>query len=166
MSVILHARPMRAADAEAVARIYSEGIADRVATFETEPRTAEDVAGWVDAFPVVVVEDGGEVLAWASAPPYRAQRPAYAGVADFSVYVARTARGRGAGRLALERLVQECRARGSWKLVGRVFGENTASRALCRAVGFREVGTYRRHARLDGAWRDCVIVELLLDDLG
>jgi L-amino acid N-acyltransferase YncA len=110
-----------------------------------------------------VVEDGSEVVAWASAPPYSG-RPAYAGVREFSVYVAREQRGTGLGRTAMEALIAEAAARGFWKLVSRVFPENAASRALCRSLGFREVGVYRRHAKLDGAWRDCVIVELLLAD--
>jgi L-amino acid N-acyltransferase YncA len=152
-------------DAAAIARIYNEGIEDRVGTFETEPRSEEDVLGWLDAgYPLVVGEDGGEVVAWASAPPYRAHRPAYAGVADFSIYVARSARGRGFGRATLAALIAEAEGRGYWKLVSRIFPENEASLALCRSLGFREVGTYRRHARLDGIWRDTVIVELLLGD--
>ena len=109
-----------------------------------------------------MVESGGEVVAWASAPAYSG-RAAYEGVREFSVYVARERRGVGFGRVAMEALVNECRARGYWKLVSRVFPENDASRALCRSLGFREVGVYERHARLDGEWRDCVIVELLLD---
>jgi L-amino acid N-acyltransferase YncA len=103
------------------------------------------------------------VVAWASAPPYR-DRQAYAGVREFSVYVARERRGHGLGKLAMEALSAECERRGYWKLVSRVFPENQASLGLCRALGFREVGTYRRHAELDGEWRDCVIVELLLGD--
>jgi len=157
-------RPAGLDDAEAIARIYNEGIEDRVGTFETEPRSADDVLGWLEAgYPIVVGEDeGGEVVAWASAPPYRAHRPAYAGVGDFSVYVARTARGRGAGRATLASLVAEAEARGFWKLVSRIFPENEASLALCRSLGFREVGVYHRHGKLDGEWRDCVIVERLL----
>jgi phosphinothricin acetyltransferase len=152
-------------DAAAIARIYNEGIEDRLATFETEPRRAADVERWLDdAFPLLVAEEDAEVLAWASAPPYRARRAAYAGVADFSIYVARAARGRGVGRVLLEALIAECERRGFWKLVSRVFPENEASLALCRAAGFREVGVYRRHARLDGRWRDCVIVERLLGE--
>ena len=157
------ARPATTADAEAVARIYTEGIEDGLATFETEPRAGDDVRAWLaGGYPVLVVEDErGQVAAWASAAPYRPRR-AYEGVRDFSIYVAREARGRGLGRAALEALIAQCEARGWWKLVGRVFPENEASRALCRAVGFREVGVYRRHARLDGEWRDVVIVERLL----
>jgi L-amino acid N-acyltransferase YncA len=122
------------------------------------------VAGWFDAgFPVIVVEDEGEIVSWASAPPYRDRR-AYDGVREFSVYVARERRGQGLGQEAMEALAAECEVRGYWKLVSRIFPENEASRALCRALGFREVGVYRRHARLDGEWRDCVIVELLLGE--
>ena len=162
----VRARPPRPEDAEAIARIYNEGIADRLATFETRERTAADIEAWLgEGFPLVVVEgEDGAVLAWASAPPYRAHRDAYRGVGDFSVYVAREARGRGAGRIAMEALAAEARARGFWKLVGRIFPENEASLALCRKLGFREVGVYRRHARLDGVWRDVVVVELLLED--
>lgn len=164
----LRRRPARPADAEAIAAIYNEGIEDRLATFETRPRSAADVVRWLeDGFPLVVVEDDGGVIAWASAPPYRPGREAYAGVAEFSVYAARSARGRGAGRAAMEALVAEARARGFWKLVSRIFPENQASLALCRALGFREVGVYRRHGKLDGEWRDVVVVELLLhDELG
>lgn len=152
-------------DADAIARIYDEGIDDRLATFETEPRSGEDVLRWLDAgYPLVVGEEDGEVVAWASAPPYRPQRPVYSGIGDFSVYVARSARGRGAGRATLGALIDDAEARGYWKLVSRIFPENEASLALCRSLGFREVGVYRRHGKLDGEWRDCVIVERLLGD--
>lgn len=103
------------------------------------------------------------MIAWASAPPYR-ERRVYEGVGEFSIYVARSRRGQGLGRVAMEKLIAECEARGYWKLVSRIFPENEASRALCRALGFREVGVYERHARLDGEWRDTVIVELLLGE--
>jgi phosphinothricin acetyltransferase len=160
----LTARPARAADADAIARIYNEGIEDRLATFETRLRSGVDVARWLeDGFPLLVVEADDRVVAWASAAPYRPGRDAYAGIGDFSVYVARAERRRGAGRVAMEALVAEARRRGFWKLVSRIFPENEASLALCRALGFREVGTYVRHARLDGEWRDVVVVELLLE---
>jgi L-amino acid N-acyltransferase YncA len=150
-------------DSAAIAQIYNQGIEERLATFETESRGVDDIARWHAAgFPLVVAEDDDhEVVAWASAPPYRA-RAAYAGVAEFSVYVDRDHRRRGVGRRALEALIAECEGRGFWKLVSRIFPENDASLAVCRALGFREVGVYRRHGRLDGEWRDCVIVELLL----
>jgi phosphinothricin acetyltransferase len=159
-------RPAEAADAAAITRIYNEGIEDRVATFETEPRSAQDIVAWLEEdLPLVVVESDGEVVAWAVAHRY-SDRPTYAGIGEFSVYVARTARGHGFGRAAVQSLIDECEARGLWKLVSRVFPENEASLALCRSLGFREVGIHRRHAELDGKWRDVVIVERLLSDAG
>ena len=159
-------RPAGPADAEAIARIYNEGIEDRVGTFEVEPRSADEVRDWIEAaYPIVVSEDeAGQIVAWASAPPYRPHRPAYSGVAEFSIYVARPARGQGAGRETLAALISEAEGRGYWKLVSRIFPENEGSIALCRSLGFREVGTYRRHAKLDGMWRDVVIVERLLGE--
>jgi len=155
------------ADAPAIAAIYNEGIADRVATFETEPRTEAQLEAQLrdkgDRFPTVVAEREGRIVAWASAGPYRS-RPAYAGVAEHSVYVARAARGTGAGRAALDALCRAYAARGFWKLVSRIFPENTASLALHERCGFRVVGVYRRHGKLEGAWRDCVIVERMLDE--
>jgi L-amino acid N-acyltransferase YncA len=162
--VTLSVRAMTEADAVAVARIYTQGIEDRTATFETAPRTAQDVAGWPAQGPAVVVERGGVVVAWATASAYRPHRAAYDHVREFSVYVDRDARGTGAGRAALQGLVEVARAAGTLKLLSRIFPENTASLALCRSLGFREVGTYRRHGRLDGIWRDTVVVELLLDE--
>jgi L-amino acid N-acyltransferase YncA len=151
-------------DAGTIARIYNEGIEDRVATFDTELRTADDILGWLeDDYPVVVAEVDGEVRAWAVAHPYSA-RAVYSGVADYSVYVSRQSRGHGLGRVTLAALVQECEARGYWKLLSRIFPENEASLALARSLGFREVGVYRRHGKLDGRWLDCVIVERLLGE--
>ena len=156
------ARIATTADAAAIARIYNDGIDDRVGTFETRHRTPDDVQRWFDGkHPIVVVEADAEILAFASTSTYR-PRDCYAGIAEFSVYVDRNARGRGAGRAAMEALISEARRAGFWKLVSRVFVENDASRALLRKVGFREVGVYQRHAQLDGVWRDVVIVERLL----
>lgn len=156
-------------DAAAIAAIYNEGIAERIATFETEPRTAEQIAKQLiekgDRFPTMVAEHDGRVVAWAGAGPYRA-RSAYAGVAEHSVYVARSARGHGVGRVVLEALCRAYAERGFWKIVSRIFPENTASLALHERCGFRVVGVYKRHGRLEGEWRDCVIVERLLDDDG
>ena len=161
----LRVRLATRSDATMIAEIYNEGIEERIATFETAPRSVQDVevqlAEKGDRFPTVVVERDGRIVAWATAGPYRA-RPAYAGVAEHSVYVARRARGTGAGRAALDALAREYEARGFWKLVSRIFPENTASLALHERAGFRTVGVYRRHGQLEGQWRDCVIVEKLL----
>jgi L-amino acid N-acyltransferase YncA len=159
---MLRTRAATLTDAEAIARIYNEGIEDRVATFETRPRTAADVQGWFDGVhPIVVAEDEGRVLAFASTSTYR-PRDCYAGIAEFSVYVAREARGRGAGRAVMQALIAEAERAGFWKLVSRVFPHNTASLGLLRSIGFREVGRYEKHGKLDGEWLDVVIVERLL----
>lgn len=155
-------RPATPADAATIAAIYNQGIEDRVATFEITPRTADDVRAWFDGrHPIVLVEEAGQGIAFAATSPYR-PRACYAGIAEFAVYVARPARGRGAGRQAMAALIDAATAAGFWKLVSRVFVENAASRGLLRACGFREVGIYEKHGQLDGAWRDVVIVERLL----
>jgi phosphinothricin acetyltransferase len=114
-----------------------------------------------DRYPAVVVEDNRNVLGFAWTSEYR-PRAAYAGVAEFAIYVTPSARGQGVGRLALGELINEAERRRFTKLVSRIFPENVASRGLCAALGFREVGVYRRHGQLDGRWMDCVIVERLL----
>ncbi len=154
-------------DAADIARIYNQGIEERIATFETEPRTVEQIEQSLrekgDRYPTVVAELDGRVVAWAGTSQYR-PRPCYDGVAEYSVYVDRAARGIGAGKAVLEALFEAAEQRGFWKLVSRIFPENVASLALCRATGFREVGVYRRHGKLDGAWRDTVVVEKLLGE--
>ena len=160
----LVARDARLSDAAAIARIYNEGIADRIGTFETEPRSTEQVAVWFDGkHPIIVVEENSEVVAFASTSSYRT-RPCYAGIAEFSVYVERKRRSAGAGQVAMLALLEAAAAAGFWKLLSRIFPENRASRALMAKVGFREVGIYHRHGKLDGTWRDCVIVERLLGE--
>jgi L-amino acid N-acyltransferase YncA len=160
-------RPASREDAADIARIYNAGIAERIATFETKPRTtasmAKRLAEDADRYPNVVVERDGRVVAWAGASEYR-PRDCYAGVAEFSVYVDRAARGTGAGTAALRGLIAACEAQGFWKLVSRVFPENTASRRLLASLGFREVGVYERHGKLDGIWKDVVIVEKRIGD--
>ena len=157
-------RPAAAADAAAVARIYNEGISDRLATFETRQRSCEEVAGWLgQGLPFLVVEESGEVVGWARVSPY-SDRCVYDGVGEHGVYVARTARGSGLGRRLLEALCDDAAARGFYKLTSRVFSDNAPSRAVHVAAGFEEVGIQRRHGRLDGHWKDCVLVERLLGD--
>jgi phosphinothricin acetyltransferase len=155
-----------AADAPAITRIYNAGIAERTATFETEPRTVSQIAErlqMLDRYPMLVaVDPAGSVVGWAGLGEYRPRR-CYAGIAEFSIYLDPDARGRGTGKVLLRSLVDAARERGFWKLVSRVFPFNTPSRALCRACGFREVGVYQKHAQLDGRWLDAVIVEKLLE---
>ena len=162
----MHVRIAGPHDAASIAGIYNEGIAERTATFETRPRGIDEIETWFTGrHPVVVVEDHGDVFAFAMCSTYR-PRECYAGIAEFSVYVSANRRGCGAGRLAMTELMRQAAAAGMWKLVSRVFTENAASRSLLKSLGFREVGIYQKHAQLDGVWRDVVIVERLLDNQG
>jgi phosphinothricin acetyltransferase len=164
MPVII--RPPDPGDAAAIAAVYNQGIAERTATFETDPRSVADIEARLRdqlRYPTLVADEDGAVLGWAGVSSYR-PRACYSGIGEFSVYVDRNARGRGIGRQLLEALADEARGRGYWKLVSRIFPSNEASRRLCRACGFREVGVYEKHGRFDGRWTDVVIVERLIPE--
>lgn len=166
---MVRVRPARREDAAAIAEIYNQGIRGRGATFETEERTVEERERWLvghgPEHPCLVAidadEDGERVVGWASTSSYRS-RECYRGIAEFSVYVHEGWRGRKVGKALLEALIPAAEQAGLWKLLSRIFPENAGSRALCASVGFREVGTYEKHAQLDGVWKDTVIVERLL----
>ena len=152
-------------DAAAISTIYNQGIEDRVATLETAPRSADERRQWMAVrgarHPVIVAEQTGSVIGWASLNPFN-PRPAYDHVADFSVYVERGWRGKGVGRRLLERLIALAHQLGYHKMVLAAFAFNTAGMALYERVGFATVGVYREQGRLDGAWVDVVIMEKLL----
>jgi L-amino acid N-acyltransferase YncA len=155
-----------ASDAEAICRIYNQGIEDRIATLETELRTPDERREWLASrsprHPVIVAEDdAGEVTAWASLNICNA-REAYRFVADVSVYVERRWRGKGAGRVLLEQLVELGRQHGFHKLVLAAFPFNAAGMALYERLGFRTVGIYREQGQLDGKWVDTIVMERLL----
>jgi phosphinothricin acetyltransferase len=157
-------RPAAEADLPAIARIYAEGVEDRIATFDPEPHPPDHFLGRLQTgLPLLVAEREGAVIAWAGVLPY-SDREAYSGVGIYSIFVARAARGTGTGTNLLRALVEAAEARGLHKLVGRIFTTNTASIAIAHACGFREVGIHNRHGRLDGEWRDVVVVERLLGE--
>jgi L-amino acid N-acyltransferase YncA len=156
----MRARPATRADVAAIVRIYNQGIEDRIATFETRPRTEAEIEAWL-ASPTAVADEDGRVLAFASSSAYSA-RPCYSHIAEFSVYTAREARRRGAGRAALRELMGMVRGAGIRKLTSKVLVENAASRELLKSMGFREVGVHEKHGLLEGKWHDVVVVEVLL----
>ncbi len=157
-------RPAQPADVERVTAIYNEGIAERIATFETRPREPGEVLAWLESpLPVLVAVRDGEVVGFARVSPY-SDRDVYAGVGEQGVYVAGDARGTGVGRALLEALAVAAERAGLYKLASRIFTTNAASIAAHRAAGFDVVGVQRRHGRLDGEWRDCVLMERLLGE--
>jgi phosphinothricin acetyltransferase len=150
--------PMLPTHWPAVERIYLEGIATDNATFETESPGWE---GW-DAKhhrqSRLIAIQGEDLLGWAALSPVSARR-VYAGVAEVSIYVASSARGKGIGRELLRALIEESEQNGIWTLQAGIFPENRASIALHQAHGFREVGRRERIGQLKGVWRDVVLLE-------
>jgi phosphinothricin acetyltransferase len=154
-------RPLHPDDYPAVAAIFAEGIATGLATFETHvPSWDEWDAGHL-ADHRFVAELDGEVVGWVAVVPY-SRRAVYRGVGEESVYVAERARGSGVGRALLESVVASARDGGLWTLQAGIFPDNSASLELHRRLGFREVGVRERIGRLDGVWRDVVLLELRL----
>lgn len=153
-------------DAAAIAAIYNQGIEDRVATLETQTRTAAERAEWLAArgarHPVLVAVDAeADVAGWASLNPFN-PRPAYDHVADLSIYIQREQRGRGIGDALLSALEARARAVGYHKLVLAAFPTNAPGMRLYERHGFRTVGIYREQGMLDGRWVDVIVMEKLL----
>jgi L-amino acid N-acyltransferase YncA len=151
-------RAMRAEDWPTVKTIYEQGIATRLATFETEAPAWEAWDAAHLAGPRLVAEEDGEVVGWAALSPV-SRRPCYAGVVEESVYVAEGARGRGVGVALLGRLCADAEAAGIWTIQTSIFAENAGSIELHRRCGFRVVGVRERIGQLDGIWRDTVLME-------
>jgi L-amino acid N-acyltransferase YncA len=152
-------------DAEAICRIYNQGIEDRQATLETILRTPDERRAWLAArsprHPVLVAQRDGAIVGWASLNPFN-PRPCYDHVGDFSLYVERGARGTGIGRQLLDALIGRARELGYHKLVLAAFPYNEAGCALYARCGFRTVGIYREQGMLDGKWVDVILMEQLL----
>jgi L-amino acid N-acyltransferase YncA len=151
-------RELREEDWPAVREIFEQGIAGRNATFETE---APDWEAWdrsqLDGHRWVAVEQG-RVVGWVAAHAV-SSRPCYTGVVEHSVYVHDDWQGKGIGRALLERLFETTEAAGIWTIQTGIFPENEASLALHRKAGFRVVGTQERLGKMDGVWRDVVVLE-------
>jgi len=155
-------RPMRAADAGAVLAIYQAGMDGGEASFEsTAPAWQAFDVGKLPDHRYVAVDATATVLGWVAVSAV-SSRCVYAGVVEHSVYVDPAARRRGVGRVLLDALIASTEAAGIWTIQSGIFPENTASRALHRAAGFREVGIRERigrHAARDNRWRDVIFIE-------
>lgn len=156
MDVVIDA--MRADDWDDVRRVYLEGLATGQASFETEAPTWERWDETHHRHSRLVARDGGRVVAWAALAPV-SHRACYAGVAEASLYVAESHRGRGVGKRLLAELVASSERNGIWSLYGATFAENAASIRTQLACGFRVVGRRERVARHRGVWRDTVLTE-------
>lgn len=141
-----------------VARIFEDGIATRNATFETEAPTWDDWDSSHLPEHRLVALLGGEVVGWAAVSPV-SDRCCYGGVVESSVYVAETARGQGVGRHLLEELIAATEAAGIWTIEAGMFPENEGSLRLHERVGFEIVGRRKRLGKLDGVWRDVLLLE-------
>jgi phosphinothricin acetyltransferase len=162
--VSLTIRKAEPGDAEAIAAIHDEAVLAGNATFRSEPRPLEEVRAILgQEQPFLVAEDSGEVVGWAAAGPYEESNPYYSGVRETAVYVAGSARGRGAGRALLDALAERAISAGAFKLVAKVFATNEASLRLFERAGYSEVGTHIRHGQLRGEWKDVVVLEKLLE---
>lgn len=147
-----------------VRRIYEEGIATGLGTFETvAPSWEEWDAARLPHSRLVAREVA--ILGWAALSPV-SRRTCYAGVAEVGIYIAAIARGRGVGRALLDALIESAEAHGIWTLQGATIAENAASLALQARCGFRVVGRRERIAKLSGVWRDTVLTERRSDKVG
>jgi L-amino acid N-acyltransferase YncA len=159
-------RRAQAMDAGRIGEIYDEGIATGVATFATGPHGITERRRWLAArggrAPVFVATIDREVRAWSALAPFSG-REWYEGVAEYTVYVSAAARGAGLGARMLEHLIDQAPVFDYWKLVGMILPENAAGLALAERAGFRRVGTYEAHGRIDGRWRDVVLLERHLE---
>jgi L-amino acid N-acyltransferase YncA len=151
-------------DCSAIAAIYNEGITEGRSTFETEPRTAADINGWLGSprHPVLIAEHDGEIAGWARIAPY-STRPCYVGIGEASIYVRASARGRGLGNALARALRERAEQAALTKLLGKCLATNLAAAKLVARHGFREVGIHLRHGQIDGRWHDVLLVELILE---
>jgi L-amino acid N-acyltransferase YncA len=152
-------------DLEAIRRIYNEGIEDRVATLDREPKSRGEIEQWWSAhderYVALVAIESDDVVGWASLNPF-SRRCAHADIADLSVYVGRRFRGQGVGYALLTALAQEAKNNGFHKIVLHALNSNESGKRLYRKSGFREVGVFEEHGSLDGRYVDVVALERLL----
>jgi phosphinothricin acetyltransferase len=162
----LRIRPAEPSDAEAIAAIYNQGIEERQATFQTRPHDPGELELKTEqrGGQLRVAQTAGKVVGWAGWVGYDDPSEHYAGVAECAVYVDRDARHAGVGAALLADLSEEAPGAGLHKLLAKIFTSNQASIELFRRAGYREVGVHRRHGRLEGEWKDVLVMERPLGD--
>jgi phosphinothricin acetyltransferase len=152
-------------DAEAIRCIYNEAVADRLATLDTDPKSREEMAAWWaehnDRFAVLVALEHDTIVGWASLNRF-SHRCAHSAIADLSVYVAPSHRGRGVGSALLRALELEAAAGGFHKIILHALDANEHGKRLYRKAGFVEVGIFREHGILGGRYVDVIAMEKLL----
>lgn len=143
---------------EAVKKIYEEGIATGNATFQPAAPSWEEWDASHAAKPRLVAVEADTVLGWAALTPVSG-RCVYAGVGEVSVYVSAAARGKGVGKQLLQALIEASENENYWTLQAGIFPENTASLAIHQSCGFRIIGTSEKIGKMNGVWRDTVLLE-------
>ncbi len=160
-------RSARPDDAKEIARIYNQGVQDRVATFENSYVSPEERYLWLVArpekYPVLVAQVKHTLMGWASLSPY-SPRACFNGIAELSIYIDRSLRGHGLGSELMKGMHKAAREKGYYKLVGRILETNAPGRKLCEMTGWREVGVHHKHAKLGDAWHDLVLVEFSIPE--
>jgi phosphinothricin acetyltransferase len=158
-------RRAQAADAAAVAEIYNEAIATTTATFDTEPKSVNDRAAWLEThnrrYPVIVAESAGRVVGWASLSPW-SERKAYSATGEVTYYVLADFRGHGIGRRLQDALIAEAKRQGFHTLVARITAGNDASVRLCETSGFEHIGTMKEVGHKFGQRLDVHIFQLMI----
>ena len=143
---------------EAVKQIYEEGISTGNATFQTTAPTWEEWDAAHSVNPRLIAIENDEISGWAAITPVSG-RCVYAGVGEVSVYVSAASRGKGIGKNLLQALIEESEKENFWTLQAGIFPENISSLAIHEACGFRVIGTRERIGKMNGAWRDTVLLE-------
>ncbi|MHA2853519.1 arsinothricin resistance N-acetyltransferase ArsN1 family A [Paenibacillus lautus] len=153
-------------DVDRILHIYNQGIEDRIATLEADPKDITYMTNWFqqhqDRYAVIVAENDNKVIGWASLNPY-SQRCAYDGVADLSIYIDRAFRGKGIGSMLLQHLESIAKEHGFYKIVLFTFPFNQNGQGLYHKHGYRDVGVFKNQGILDGKFVDVKIMEKLLD---
>jgi L-amino acid N-acyltransferase YncA len=165
LNMVMNIRHMTPLDWPQVKDIYEEGINSKNATFETQAPPYEK---WMEAAHPqchLVAEEDNQVLAWAKVL-FTSARPVYAGVGEVSIYVHPNAKGKGIGSKLLQKLITISELQGFWTLKAVIFPENIASINLHKKCGFRVVGTHEKMGKMDGIWRDNIVMERRSNNIG